>query len=139
MKVKQLAEQLGVPADTVRYYTRIGFIKPRKNSTNGYKAYSKQDQKRLDFIINARRLGFSIKDVKAILGEADKGLSSCPLVRTLIEKRLEETEAQFRHTLELRTKMQAAVEEWRFKPDRAPTSEMICHLIEDFSNQQSEE
>jgi hypothetical protein len=35
--------------------------------------------------------------------------------------------------------MQAAVEEWRFKPDRAPTSEMICHLIEDFSNQQSEE
>lgn len=37
MKVIDLAKRLGVTADTVRYYTRIGFLSPHKNPTNGYK------------------------------------------------------------------------------------------------------
>lgn len=32
MRVNQLAKELGVSADTVRYYTRIGFLAPPKES-----------------------------------------------------------------------------------------------------------
>jgi DNA-binding transcriptional MerR regulator len=134
MKVSQLAKDLRVPPDTVRYYTRIGLISPQTNTGNGYKKYREQDRKRLYFILNARNLGFSIKDIQEILFESDKGHSSCPLVRTIIEKRLIETERQFQQTLTLRNRMQAAIKEWSNKPDLAPTSEMICHLIEEFSN-----
>jgi len=133
MKVSQLAKSLNVAPDTVRYYTRIGFLSPTKDNTNGYKSYSRQEQKRLHFILNARHLGFSVKDIQEILSESDKGLSSCPLVRKIIEKRLQETEEQFKQMLALRTRMYTAINEWKDKPDRSPTSEMICHLIEDFS------
>ncbi|PCJ51139.1 MAG: MerR family transcriptional regulator [Gammaproteobacteria bacterium] len=133
MRVSQLAKSLNVTPDTVRYYTRIGFLSPKKNNENGYKSYDHQDQKRLHFILNARHLGFSVKDIQEILSESDKGVSSCPVVRKLIEKRLEETEQQFQQTLALRTRMQLAIKQWRDKSDMEPTSEMICHLIEDFS------
>lgn len=139
MRVSQLAKSLNVAPDTVRYYTRIGFLSPKKDSENGYKSYGYQDQKRLHFILNARHLGFSVKDIQEILSESDKGVSSCPVVRRLIEKRLQETEKQFQQTFALRTRMQSAIKEWRDKPDMAPTSEMICHLIEDFSQTLTEE
>ena len=139
MRVSQLAKSLNVAPDTVRYYTRIGFLSPKKDIENGYKRYGYQDQKRLHFILCARHLGFSVKDIQEILSESDKGESSCPVVRKLIEKRLEETEKQFQETLALRARMQSAIQEWRDKPDMEPTSEMICHLIEDFSQTLTEE
>ncbi len=139
MKVSQLANTLKVAPDTVRFYTRIGFIKPEKDESNGYKQYGKKDLKRLRFILSARHLGFTVKDIKKILNESDQGKSSCPLVRKLIEKRLEETEQQFRETLALRDRMKQAVSEWKEKPNYEPSSEKICHLIEEFTYLHREE
>lgn len=133
MRVNHIAEALGISGDTVRYYTRIGYIRPHKNANNGYKEYSEKDAKRLKFILGARQLGFSVTDIGRIIQEAEKGKSACPLVRQLIDKRLKETEKQFSETVELFERMKAAVLDWQDKPDKAPTGDMICHLIENFS------
>lgn len=130
MKVKQIAHAAGVTADTVRYYTRIGYIHPLRNKTNGYKEYSESDLARLHFILSSRQLGFSVEDIGQIIGEAEKGKAPCPLVRRLIDKRLYETEQRFAETLALRIRMQKAIEDWSNKPDKSPTGHMICHLIE---------
>jgi DNA-binding transcriptional MerR regulator len=61
MTVSELAEVLLITPDTVRYYTRVGFLSPAKNSSNGYKDYGESDQHRLRFILSARQLGFSVK------------------------------------------------------------------------------
>lgn len=135
MKVIQLARLLGVTADTVRFYTRINMLNPKKNKTNGYREYSQQDINRLRFVLSARHLGFSVEDIQQILAHADKKKSPCPRVRRLIDQRLHETEQQFTETLKLRDRMQRAVVEWSQKPDKVPTGNMICHLIEDFARQ----
>ena len=57
--VKQIADALEISADSVRYYTRIGFLVPSK-SHNGYKYYRSADVTRLRFILSARSLGFSV-------------------------------------------------------------------------------
>ena len=139
MKVSQLAKRLNVAPDTVRFYTRIGLILPKVNVQNGYKEYSNLDLQRLNFIFSARQLGFSVKDIEKILAEADSGRSSCPIVRDLVEKRLKETEEKFQQMVALRSRMRAAVKQWKEKPDMTPTSEMICHLIEEFSSHHQEE
>lgn len=131
MKVSELAHILQVTPDTVRFYTRAGFLKPSKSIVNGYKAYSLQDKERLRFIISARQLGFSVNDIREILSEADDGKTACPMVRDIIERRLAETEQQFQQTLALRNKMRAAINNWQQKPDKMPTSNMVCHLIEE--------
>lgn len=139
MTVIQLAKKLGVSSDTVRYYTRIGLLKPVKSRDNGYNYYTTNDYKRIRFILNARQIGFSVKDIRTILLEADNGKTSCPTVRQLLKKRLQETERQFQDVLKLRNRMKAALKDWQDKPDLNPNGDMVCHLIEDFSNSYDEE
>ena len=133
MRVNQLASNLGVTPDTVRFYTREGFLKPLKSPENGYKEYGEKDRVRLRFIVSARQLGFTVSDIGQILTEAEKGGAACPTVRRLIEIRLEDVERQFQDMAALRQRMKSAIEEWDSKPDRAPTGQMICHLIENFT------
>ncbi|WP_333972214.1 MerR family transcriptional regulator [Alteromonas mediterranea] len=132
MRVKQLASELGVSVDNVRYYTRIGFLVPSK-SINGYKHYRPEDIAKLRFILSARSLGFSVNDIEEILNMASHDKVPCPTVRRLIEIRLAETERRFQDMLELRERMRKATEEWQLKPDQLPTAQTICHLIEGFS------
>jgi DNA-binding transcriptional MerR regulator len=133
MQVKQLAKMLGVSPDTVRYYTRIGLLNPKKAIENGYKIYSPNEQNRLRFILSARDLGFSVDVIKQIFHKADEGESPCPTVRRLIDNRLHETEQRFQDTLRLRARMHAAVDNWGDKPDKKPSGNVICHLIDEFT------
>ena len=132
MKVIELAKKVNTTVHTVRFYTLKGLLSPSKDLSNGYKHYSQKDSHRLKFILSARELGFSIKDIKEILLEADKGKTACPLVRKIIEERLNETEINFQKTLALRKRMKSAITKWKLKPNLEPTGNMVCHLIEDF-------
>ncbi|GGB69562.1 MULTISPECIES: MerR family transcriptional regulator [Shewanella] len=130
MKVAQLANKLGVSADTVRFYTRIGLLNPSKSPNNGYKTFNHKDMVRMQFILSARNLGFSVEDIKVIFSKTDLGDSACQLVRELIKVKLLETEQQFNEMVQLRSKLSKAIQDWSQMPDNIPTGNMICHLIE---------
>lgn len=131
MKVSELASTFGTTVDTVRYYTRLKMLNPIK-SENGYKYYPPSETSRFKFILSARQLGFSVSDIQSIIDEASHGKPACPLVRSLIKERLAETEKQFQAMLVLRKKMKNALLQWETKEDKAPTSTMVCHLIDSF-------
>ena len=131
MKVSELAKAYGTTPDTVRYYTRLKLLNPIK-SENGYKYYPPSEVSRFKFILSARQLGFSVSDIQQIVDEAGHGKAACPLVRTLIKQRLAETEKQFQAMLTLRENMSSALAQWESKEDKAPTSTMVCHLIDSF-------
>jgi MerR family Zn(II)-responsive transcriptional regulator of zntA len=134
MTVTELANAISTTPDTVRYYTKMALITARKNPNNGYKIYGKSAQNRLKFILSARQLNFSVAEIKSILIETDKGHSACPLVRDIVEHHLTETEQQFQAALLLREKLSKAINDWQDKPDKTPTGDMICHLIESADN-----
>ena len=71
MQVQDLARELGVTTDTVRYYSRVGLLEPAKNPDNGYKVFGEQDRHRMRFILSARQLGFSVTDIRQILQHAN--------------------------------------------------------------------
>lgn len=139
MRVTELAKMLGVTADTIRFYTRIGVLQPNKSPVNGYREYSKKDSSRMTFVLSARQLGFSVDDIKQILTEADQKKSPCTTVRRLIDQRLHETEQRFAEMIQLRKRMREAVDEWSSKPNKHPTGTSVCHLIENFTTQDNRE
>lgn len=130
MKVKELADEVGVTADTVRHYTRVGILNPARDRFNGYKCYSAQDHDRLRFAVRARALGFTLDDIVKIIRHADRGNSPCPTVRKLFEERFAEIESRFEETQRLYTRMKNAMQVWQELPDRDPSGNMICTLIE---------
>lgn len=129
MRVKQLAEQLNISPDTIRYYVRIGLLNPIKGE-NGYHAFTKADQKHLHFILSARDLGFTLEDIQLILLEVNQGKTPCPTVRQLIETRLCDAKSRLRSMQALVQRMESAVSRWAELPNCQPCREHICHLVE---------
>jgi len=130
MTVNEIAQKAGVAPDTVRYYSRLGLLKPNRNPDNGYKLFRKNDVSRLRFIRQAQTLGFTLKEITEILGDAEDGSSPCPKVRDIIVRHIEENRRKIEELQALQQRMEAALEKWKEMPDGAPDGTHVCHLIE---------
>ena len=80
--IGQLSQRSGVNIETVRYYERIGLL-PVALRQGRYRSYDGTDVARLGFIRRSRELGFSIKEVRALLDLAAGGHESCGEARDL--------------------------------------------------------
>lgn len=130
MTVLELAKRAGVTAETVRYYTRIDFLSPTRDESNGYRYYSDDDLARLLFIRKARSFGFSLGDIGDILRESSQKHSPCPQVRKIMEQRLQETRQRLNDLEKLKARMEHATALWAHMPDGMPDGDSVCHLIE---------
>ena len=66
--IGEAAELSGVSAKMIRHYESIGLIPEAGRTFAGYRIYSDADVHRLQFVRRARALGFSIKQIEALLG-----------------------------------------------------------------------
>jgi len=130
MTATVLAKQADVSLFTVRHYTRIGLLKPVRNSNNNYKVYQPSDAVRVRFIQAAKNLGFSLAEVAGILDEAKHGKSPCPMVREIIVRRIEENRRKIKEMQKLQKKMEDALEDWKQMKNSMPNGDSVCHLIE---------
>ena len=67
LKIGEIARLSGVPAKTIRYYESVGIIDKPERTRNDYRSYREETARTLRFIRQARRLGFSLEEVRALL------------------------------------------------------------------------
>lgn len=134
MTANALAKETDVPIYTVRHYTKIGLLKPRRDPRNGYKVYQFSDATRLRFIMAAKDLGFTLSEISHILDEAKHGNSPCPMVRDIIKARIEENQQKIRELKRLQKKMESALNTWQGMENSMPNGDSVCHLIETFTD-----
>jgi MerR family transcriptional regulator, Zn(II)-responsive regulator of zntA len=133
MTASVLAKRANVPLFTVRYYTRIGLLKPSRDLRNGYKVYRPADKDRLEFITSAKGLGFTLAEIEQILADAAHGDSPCPMVREIVERRVEENKARIKELKELQRRLESALKAWSSMADSEPDGHSVCRLIESFT------
>lgn len=134
MIAHEVAKLADVSANVVRYYSRIGLLNPTRNPDNGYRQYTPQDVIRVNFIRKARWLGFTLKDVKTILKEADSGKSPCAEVRRIISERVLENQQRLEHLHEVQERMEKAMAAWTSLSDSEPGNKSICGLIDELAS-----
>lgn len=130
MTVHELARRAGVAPHVVRYYTQRGLLRPKRNSSNRYRNYSASDLYRLQFVCRAKRVGFTLSDIKMILGDADRGVSPCTEVRRLVQVRALENEERLAAAMRLQQRIRQAMKTWETLPDLPPDHESLCRLID---------
>ncbi|MEZ5755357.1 MAG: Cu(I)-responsive transcriptional regulator [Paracoccaceae bacterium] len=91
MNIKDVAEQSGLPAKTIRYYEEIGLIRPLRGA-NGYRAFRDSDLHKLAFLGRARGLGFTIEECRRLLALYEDRDRASADVKALAEAHLEEME-----------------------------------------------
>ena len=67
MRISELAERVGIPTSTVRYYERIGLMDTPPRAGSGYRAYDEEAATRLLFVTRARRLGLTCDQITELL------------------------------------------------------------------------
>lgn len=130
MTVTELARRAGVTPHVVRYYARIGLLKPGRSRENNYQLFTRQDLICLRFVRKAQDLGFRLSEIAQILDKASHGHSPCPQVRDIIRQRIEENRHRLDEMIALQARMEHALESWEQLPDSLPDGHTLCHLIE---------
>src|SRR6186997_2004522 len=68
--VKQVAAMSGVSVRTLHFYDETALLKPAYTKANGYRVYEEPQLLMLQQILFYRELGFELKRIKGILGQA---------------------------------------------------------------------
>src|SRR3546814_16335978 len=81
---------------TIRYYEKIGLLPAPDRTAGNYRSYSATHLGRLSFIRRARDLGFSIEQVRDLLGLSDQRDRPCEAVDAIAREHLSEVERKIR-------------------------------------------
>ena len=81
-----LSAATGVNIETIRYYEKIGLIPAPPRTEGRQRVYDGTHLKRLTFIRRSRELGFSLDEIRALLGLVRGGDLSCAEVKTMTEQ-----------------------------------------------------
>lgn len=88
LKIGALAKQTSTSTPTVRYYEEIGLLPVAGRGAGGQRVYGDTDVQRLTFIRRCRDFGFSIEQVRTLVGLVQDPQSSCMHARDLAVEHL---------------------------------------------------
>ena len=88
----QFAKLANVSQRTIRYYDKIGLLKPSCILKNGYRQYSEKDFIRLQKIITLRNLDFSIEDIFSMMSSEETLKESLSLQSSLVQAKIKNLE-----------------------------------------------
>ena len=110
MTIGRLADELGVSVDTVRYYERRGLLPEPRRTHAGYRSYGDDDRWRLRFILRAKELGFTLREIVELLDQVvDRSGDAAAAVRAAAAAKLDAVEAQRRDLDALTARLTALV------------------------------
>jgi MerR family mercuric resistance operon transcriptional regulator len=66
--IGELADAAGVNVETVRYYERRGLLPEPPRTPSGYRRYDDDALWRLEFVGRAKQLGFTLSEIRDLLG-----------------------------------------------------------------------
>lgn len=84
-----LSRRTGCNLETIRYYEKIGVMPEPPRGANGYRCYDARHVSRLNFVMRARKLGFSLNEVRDLLTLVDRGMHTCAEVENVATHHLE--------------------------------------------------
>lgn len=112
MRSGELARVTGVSTDTLRHYERLGLLARPGRTAGNYRSYSPSAQQRVELIQGALGIGFSLSELKTILGVRDRGGAPCRQVRRLLSSKIELVNTQIRTLILLRAELNRLAKDW---------------------------
>jgi DNA-binding transcriptional MerR regulator len=109
---RDLAAATGVSTDTLRHYERLGLLPETARTRAGYRRYPPSAIERVRLIQRALIVGFSLKDLAAVLRHRESGDAPCRRVRALVGERLDGLERRIEDLIALRDEMRALLQDW---------------------------
>ena len=93
VKIGDIAKRLAVSTDTLRYYEKQGILTSSLRGSSGYRLYTKHDIAQLEFVLRAKKVGFTLNEIKELLAiKVDKKSHSCQEVKQFTSEKISQVE-----------------------------------------------
>jgi DNA-binding transcriptional MerR regulator len=119
LTIGELAKRANVSTSLLRYYEKEQLLMPSGRSEAGYRLYSPDAERTLRFIRSAQRYGFSLGDIKLIVGHGQTVPGDDVDVRDLAEQRFLTIERRVTEMLVLRHELELLLDDMTVHVDRS--------------------
>ena len=109
MTIGELARGTGTKVETIRFYEKIALLPAPARTAGNYRSYGPKHLNRLSFIRRARDLGFSLDQVRALLGLSDQRDRPCEAIDAIAREHLIEVERKIADLQALRRELDSMV------------------------------
>jgi DNA-binding transcriptional MerR regulator len=110
MTIGQLADAAGVNLETVRYYERRGLLAEPPRTAAGYRQYGPDELWRLRLIGRAKRLGFTLAEIAALLDSGTGGDEpAADRVLAAAQARIDAVDEAMRDLADQRTRLEQLI------------------------------
>lgn len=130
LRIGELAGRLDLNTQTIRYYERVGLLPEPERTEAGYRIYKEDDERRLNFVKNARSVGLRLGEIKEVLAFHERGEPPCAYVTEAISRRAKEVEHQIEELTRFKRELDRLYERISAQSGREPEPDRYCHIIE---------
>lgn len=92
LNIGEVASQTGITVETVRFYEKKKLIDAPLRSESGYRQYPQETVKRIRFILRAKEVGFTLKDIAELLELRREPGTSCTDIKVRASRKIEEVD-----------------------------------------------
>lgn len=110
MLIGELSRQTGCKPETIRYYEKRGLLPAPERTSGRYRNYGPTHRERLNFILGARSLGFSLEETKELIGLSTQRHRSCRAVDAIAQRHLEQVRARIDRLQSLARELERIIE-----------------------------
>ncbi len=114
MKIGEVARISGTGIETIRFYEREGLLLEPERRPSGYRQYDEATVERLNYIRQAKELGFTLAEIKELL-ELSFAHSNCEHIRQRAEGKITDIESKIRSLQQMKRSLRKIVERCRAK------------------------
>jgi DNA-binding transcriptional MerR regulator len=125
--IGQVAARSGVSRKALRLYEAAGILPAPRRTASRYRVYGEDALALLAFVSQARRLGFTLAQVKEIVALKRAGQVPCPHVRDLVRRKAAELDRAAADLAVMRRRLHGLLRSWRAYSGRAA---QVCPHIE---------
>lgn len=128
--IGKVAQMSGMGIETIRFYEREGLIPKPPRRPSGYRQYSPAIIDRVLFIKKAKDLGFTLAEIRELLGLSVGPDTSCSDVKKKADEKIKEIDAKISELKRIRKALNQLAEQCRGK---GPVSE--CPILENLGTE----
>lgn len=129
MLIGELADTVGLPSQTIRFYERRGLLPQPHRQANGYRAYDDAAVTRVRFIRNAQAAGLTLVEIGSIVDLRDHGHSPCTHVASVLHTKLDAVRARRAELAALEAELAQLVERSHDLDPADCTDTDVCHIL----------
>lgn len=124
MQIGAVGKKVGLSVDAIRFYERNALLPRPPRTEGGFRQYGESDVEALGFIRRVQNLGFTLREVRDLLGLRRNRLQPCAPVRRRLQEKLVDVQRKLTdlHKLEheLRLALRSCNRELRKRPAHCP-------------------